>query len=267
MDDRFLLHPSTLESCDWREYRLVMPTISVGQVGQLAIDLLLNNLHNKLRRVGIIYSDAVLPVTGVDRSGSHLCASLELYECAEHKLVILQQRAPFVKGRVPSFRRRLVEWVKRVGFVETIVFAGVSAHIRKDEELQSNVIPFRFITTDPLKREKLITEYQWKEYGVSKQQDETATATTTATTTTAFEVPGSGILKSLYEDCVEADVCLCAYIMFCNPGNTVYEAMKLIEYFNMVAGTSGGVGAMQKEMRTPASWNMPSDDIKSSYIF
>jgi len=264
MDDRFSLHPSTLESCEWREYRLVMPTISVGQVGQLAIDLLLNNLHNKLRRIGIIYSDAVLPVSGVDRSGSHLCASLELYECTEHKLVILQQRAPFVKGRVPSFRRRLVEWVKRVGFVETIVFAGVSAHIRKDEELQCNDIPFRFITTDPQIREKLVTEHQWKEYGSSKPQDETSTTTTTTAT---FEVPGSGILKSLYEDCVEADVCLCAYIMFCNPGNTVYEAMKLIEHFNTLVGTSGGVGAMRREMKTPASWNMPSDDIKSSYIF
>jgi len=269
---RFLLSPDTLTEQEWSGYRFVMPTISVGQVGQLSVDLLLNNFKNQVRKVGTVYSDAVLPVTGVDRSGTGLCSALELHVCEDHKLVILQQRSPFVKGRIPSFRRKLLAWLKRAGFVETFVLAGVSSHIRKDAELEGSL--FRFLTSNNEAREKFLNEFQWREYVITKQvesltggvnvQDEAVAKT--------LALPGSGILKSIYEDCIQEDICFSAFLIFCNPGNNIHQAVQLVEHFRQFLGIDGGGGAgggvvSGKELRMPVSWNPPSDEIKSNYIF
>jgi len=270
-DKRFLLLPDTLTTQEWTNYRFVMPTISVGQVGQLSVDLLLNNFRDRVRKIGTIYSDAVLPVAGTDRSGSGLCAALELHVCEDHRLVILQQRSPFVKGRIPAFRRKLLAWVKRVGFAETVVFGGVSSHIRKDAELEGSV--FRFLTTSNEIREKCSDEFKWREYVITKEKEGFAGETIDETTAKMLAVPGSGILKSLYEDCTQGDVCFSAFLVFCNPGNTIHEAVQVVEHFRRFIGIGGGGGGggagdpCGKNLRIPASWNPPSDDIKSSYIF
>jgi len=76
------------------------------------------------------------------------------------------------------------------------------------------------------------------------------------------------MLKSLLEDCVGGDVSLCALLMFCNPGNTVHEAMKLMEHFNMyITGREANNEKRRGEVKMPASWNLPADEIKSNYIF
>merc|ERR1712013_805251 len=203
-----------------------MPTISVGQVGQPSVDLLLNNPRDRVFRVGTIYSDAVLPVTGTDRDGARLCAALELHVCGQHQLVVLQQRSAFIKGRIPSFRRELLAWMKRAGFAECLVLGGVSSHIRKDAELEGSV--FRFLATDTATGEKLVNEFAWKEYTIVKETEEFARTPGDVSNTT-LAVPGSGILKSLYEDCVREDVCCTAFLVFCNPGNTIHEAVQLVE--------------------------------------
>jgi len=267
---RFLLSPDTLTEQEWSGYRFVMPTISVGQVGQLSVDLLLNNFKNQVRKVGTVYSDAVLPVTGVDRSGTGLCSALELHVCEDHKLVILQQRSPFVKGRIPSFRRKLLAWLKRSGFVETFVLAGVSSHIRKDAELEGSL--FRFLTSNNKAREKFLNEFKWREYVITKQVESLTGGVSVPDEAAAktLALPGSGILKSLYEDCIQEDICFSAFLIFCNPGNNIHQAVQLVEHFREFLGIAGGAGGGMvsgKELRMPVSWNPPSDEIKSNYIF
>jgi len=269
-DARFLLSPDTLIAQEWPTYRFLMPTLSVGQVGQLSVDLLLNNFRDEVCTLGIIYSDAVLSVTGIDRTGTHLVSALELFICESHKLVILQQRSPFVKGRIPTFRRKLLAWVKQAGFTEMLVLAGVSSHIRKDAELGGSL--FRFLTSNNEVREKLLKELTWREYVITKQV-ESLTGLSTCTTagvegTKTLALPGSGILKSLYEDCIEEDISFAAFLVFCNPGNTIHEAIQLVEHLRQFLGISGNVGlSAGKDLRMPVSWNPPSDEVKSNYIF
>jgi len=229
-----------------------MPTVSVGQVAQLSLDLLLNTYGDKVKKVGSVYSDAVLPITGVDRNTQNMCMALELHVCDEHKIVILQQRSPFVKGRVPSFRRQLLAWVKGCGFSEIVVLSGVSSHIRNDAELDGPGL--RFLASSNDVREKVSQEFSWREYVITKEEHGKK----------SLNLPGSGILKSLYEDCIQEDISCCALLMFCNPGNTVHESMELIKYFEQYSGTGGKNG---KGMRMPGSWNPESDEIKSNYIF
>ena len=50
--------------------------MSIGNVGQMAIDMLLFNLKDKFYKFSDVYDNAVLPVVGKDHSGN-LCQSLE----------------------------------------------------------------------------------------------------------------------------------------------------------------------------------------------
>jgi len=249
--DRFHITPETVASQKWNGYRFIMPTISVGQVGQLAIDLLLTNIGDKVTKLGVIYSSAVLPIIGRQKSDNSLCMGVELYESKEHKLIILQQRAPFVKGRIPSFRSKLLAWIKHSCFTDMLVLSGVSSHIRRDAELEGSL--FRFLTINKDLNVKLTSEYKWREYLITKSDD-----------SNSIQVPGSGMLKALYEDTMKEGISFCSFLIFCNPGNTIHEALQLVEHVQKFIGT---FDTSVKELKLPESWSLPGDEIRPNYVF
>lgn len=248
--ERFHVNPKTVASKTWDGYQFIMPAISVGQVGQLAVDLLLNNLGDKVTKIGDIYSDAVLPIIGRQEKDIGLCTGLELYESTGHKLIILHQRAPFVKGRIPSFRKKLILWLKMSAFQKVFLFTGVSSHIRQDAELSGSL--FRFLTTDTELKSKFTSDYDWREFSICKTDG-----------TNELLLPGSGILKSLQEDCIKEKISFTSFIMFCNPGNTIREAMQLVEHMLKLMN----ILDCKRALRMPGSWDMPGDELSSNYIF
>jgi len=253
-DERFHISPESIVSQKWKDHHFIMPAISVGQVGQLAVDLLLSNLGDEVTKIGDIYSDAILPIIGrQDRqTDKGLCTGLELYESKTHKLIILHQRAPFVKGRIPSFRRRLISWIKNSLFSKVFLFTGVSSHIRKDADLSGSL--FRFLTTDGELKTKFSTDYNWKEYTTKKSED-----------TNDFLIPGSGILKSLHEDCIKEEISFSSFIVFCNPGNTIREATQLVEHMLKFMNITDYDS--RRGLKMPGSWDFPGDELNSNYIY
>jgi len=250
--ERFFITPESVTSQNFNGYQFIMPAISVGQVGQLAVDLLLSNLGDKVSQIGSIYSDAILPVIGQQEKDIGLCMGLELYKSETYKLVILHQRAPFIKGRIPSFRTKLISWIKSACFNKVFLFTGVSSHIRKDAELVGSL--FRFLTTDEELKKKFTSEYNWREYVIKKSDD-----------SNEFQIPGSGILNSMYEDCSKEKISFSSFIMFCNPGNTIREAMQLVEHVMKFMDIS--VSDCKRGLKMPQSWNLPGDEPSSNYIY
>ena len=51
------------EEADWSEYTFVFPTISIGNIGQLASDLLISSLSNT-NKAGYLITDLVQPIVG-----------------------------------------------------------------------------------------------------------------------------------------------------------------------------------------------------------
>ncbi len=107
-------------STRWRTC-LVQPGESVGNVGQLAVDLLIATCGG-MRLVGYLESPFVQPVAGLDafRSDGTLHLALELYEDAERGLFVLQQRAPTLRGCAAQFAAQLADWLHSSGFSEVI---------------------------------------------------------------------------------------------------------------------------------------------------
>ena len=82
---------------------LVLPVVAVGNVAQLAADLLINSL--RLPRVARLADDALLPAAG-HRGYAHvegLASAMELYAGPGASVAVVQQRAG---GRRPARRPR-----------------------------------------------------------------------------------------------------------------------------------------------------------------
>ena len=83
-------------------HSLVLSCVSVGNVGQLAVDVLLASLQaaGQLELLSQLHHPAVIPVVGADpiQAGADLTCGLQLYRSAQHKLLILQVRSGLLPG-------------------------------------------------------------------------------------------------------------------------------------------------------------------------
>lgn len=62
MEDKFVKFN---ESADWSNYTIIFPCVSVGNIGQLAVDLLISSLPNT-QKCGYLISSLVQPIVGYD---------------------------------------------------------------------------------------------------------------------------------------------------------------------------------------------------------
>ena len=94
------------------------PAVTIGNVGQLAVDLLISTA--KLPLVGYLESRHVLPCFGLDafRHNGGPATALELYLDARRRVLVLQQRAPAVTGCQRRFAEELLDWVQRTGLTK-----------------------------------------------------------------------------------------------------------------------------------------------------
>ncbi|XP_037091254.1 proteasome assembly chaperone 2-like [Pollicipes pollicipes] len=97
---------------DLTGYTLVLPSVSVGNVGQLAVDLLLHNLA--CIYVGAFSHPSVQAVVGSmpdDSTGvPRLMTAVEAYVCKDKQLFVIQIRSPISpEGRL-SLLDDLVAW-------------------------------------------------------------------------------------------------------------------------------------------------------------
>jgi hypothetical protein len=115
---------------------LIIPVISIGNAGQLAVDMLLASLQPSLRRVGFLDCPHVLPLAGVGATATGggeataakkgkrgkgaavaqqqqlLHVSVEVFHDADRRLTIVQQRAPVAPGMHAVHCSALAAWIE-----------------------------------------------------------------------------------------------------------------------------------------------------------
>jgi hypothetical protein len=52
------------ESADWSDYTFVFPSVCIGNIGQLAIDLLISSTLTNSQKAGYLVTDLVQPIVG-----------------------------------------------------------------------------------------------------------------------------------------------------------------------------------------------------------
>ena len=61
MENKFYKFAET----DWSEYSFIFPSVSIGNIGQLATDLLISSLSNT-QKAGYLITELVQPIVGHD---------------------------------------------------------------------------------------------------------------------------------------------------------------------------------------------------------
>ncbi|KAJ1382947.1 Proteasome assembly chaperone 2, eukaryotic [Sesbania bispinosa] len=88
---------------------LILPALSIGNVGQLATDLLISSMGSE--RVGYLDDPYVLP-----------CIA---YESPSNALTIIQQRSPVIKGMMLDFAKNLADFIAGSGKKHIIVLSSL----------------------------------------------------------------------------------------------------------------------------------------------
>ncbi|GAB1607284.1 proteasome assembly chaperone 2-like [Argonauta hians] len=256
------------DSKNWSNYSLIVAAISVGNVGQLSADLVISALE--MSKAGYIYDESLLPVIGnnpytaVTTDSCSLMTGCEVYESQNQNLVVLLQRAPFVKGKQSGYRGRLVEWIKENKFKQVIILTSSAAHERLDVQLQGS--QFRFLSSPDQKsvvgrlfRDKL----KWKKLErrpCFPAPPPTGQEPTEDQKKESIYIPGGGIAKSLYTDCCDANIPVYVLLLFCSEGDNVghakYLATMLNYWMNLIPMSEGPDISPVDVWKTPPSWRL-----------
>lgn len=245
--------PSPSEFVFWEQsspmnlegYTLILPSISVGNVGQLAVDLLLNNLN--VKKAAYIHHPSIIPMVGVDpfkSECSDLTTSCQLYVCEEKKFAIIQHRAPLITAKIHSYITFMTSFIKDQKIKRTILLASSFSEFFTIDDL--NGVPIHYLTTtcdtDTIDAFKALG---WKEFSLSSKVVSSEFST----------IPGGGISKHLLENCEKEAIPLVALILICSEGNNYPEAFQTIECLNKWLSLKEDMAA--DKWQAPISWKLP----------
>ncbi|KAK6983698.1 proteasome assembly chaperone 2 [Biomphalaria glabrata] len=243
---------------------LILPCVSVGNVGQLAADLLISNFS--FERVGYIVHPSLLPCIGNNPYAvagdtlSHMTTCCEVYQNTDAKLVIMQQRAPFVKNKGKEFASWLVSWIKESHFAQVIVLTSSFAQERIDQQLSGP--PFRILLTNEMDKkfgDELKNQLSWKELERrhSLPTPSPLQICENGTGSQVLYMPGSGIAKQIFEKCQDLPVLV--LLMFVSEGDNAGDAVAMADQLNKwlklkwPQNVDTGSGT-----RNPTTWSIPS---------
>lgn len=119
-------------------YTFVIPSLAVGNVPQLAVDLIIESL--KMTKIGFAFHSAIVPVIGppafAHASETEVTTSFEAFVCEEKKLVALQLRAPVAAKLLQSFLDELVSFLQESQPSQVIILGSCFSHERHDAALK-----------------------------------------------------------------------------------------------------------------------------------
>ena len=129
---------------------LILPAISVGNIGQLAIDILLAS--TKAKKLTACYHPSLIPLVGsnpIDANSSELMTACELYktsiaQCNE-KIVLMQIRSAIVRNKSGEFLDDLLSWCNSVGIQNGNYTIKINDFMLYAATIIPNMLPCQFI--------------------------------------------------------------------------------------------------------------------------
>ncbi|XP_054710873.1 proteasome assembly chaperone 2-like [Uloborus diversus] len=230
----------------FEDYIFILPSISVGNVGQLAVDLLLNNLE--VKHVAFIEEPSILPIVGpdpFDPESTKLATSCELFQFEEKKLLIMQQRAPIIPEEISRYKDFITNFIKSHKFKKTVLLSSSFSQFFTAENLQG--VPIHYLLTSTVREEeKQFENISWRKFQLPQNVDPTETSL----------IPGGGIAAKLLKDCEEQQVPLVVLILVCSEGNNYPEALQMVKSINQWLQLKQTKDS-EEVWKIPISWALP----------
>lgn len=239
---------------DWTGFTVIIPSVSVANVPQLAVDLLISNLlqRNQAQLVGRIRSPCLRPIAGpnpYDIFSAHPSSSCEVYVTSAYRAVILQVRTPPYSETRKLFSQKLAEWIRDQGFGTILLLTSSFAQCLTELDLDNPGQVIKYMTG---------VQAAGSESEEVLQQHEVRPQTTN-TPAGPVHIPGSGFGYSLFQILKEAGHNVVMLVHYCSEGDNRPDAQKLVR----VVG-NGLLGVEDVKWVEPVSWNnMFGSEIRS----
>ncbi|CAG9793437.1 unnamed protein product [Diatraea saccharalis] len=219
-------------------FTLVIPSVAVGNVGQLACDLLISSFN--MVKLASIYDTALIPILGYDPydlNSSKLSTCCEVYKCIQRNLIVLQFRAPLVYKYAQRFLNEVVKKFKEKNVKEVVILTSSFAHVNK--HISSS--PFRFVANELYSYKNKIISLKWIEHELHD---------------TGLQIYGGGFASLLYQICTEQLLpCLVLY-KYCSEGNNIPDAYEMIHYLANLLPLFSEKTDLKSQLLEPVSWKL-----------
>lgn len=245
----------------WSDYTVVVATVGVGNVSQLACDLLVHNLNCEL--FADIDFQSLPAVVGSDPYGSSndangqmLMTTSQLYANEANHFAVVQVRAPPFPGCEKRYVLELVSFLRSASFARVIVLSSSFAMQRKDTELMESQLRYAFTESFKDADRQALETRKWPALIQYKQKVLSGSAEGTCKTT--YHLPGGGVASRLFDECSGPNgipVCLlnCFASEGDNAGDALYVVHKLSQWLNLMPEDKLA-SAAHDVWRAPSSW-------------
>uniref|UniRef100_A0A2I3H6H1 Proteasome assembly chaperone 2 n=1 Tax=Nomascus leucogenys TaxID=61853 RepID=A0A2I3H6H1_NOMLE len=211
--------PCGESSPDLAGFTFLMPAVSVGNVGQLATDLIISTL-NMSKIVGNN------PYATAEGNSTKLSINAEVYSLPSRKLVAFQLRSIFIKYKSKPFCEKLLSLVKSSGCASVIVLSSSHSYQRNDLQLRST--PFWYLLTPSMQKsvQNKIKSLNWQEMEKSwciPEIDDSEFC---------IHILGGGITKTLNDESCSKEIRMAVLLKFVLEGDNIPDALGLVKYLN-----------------------------------
>ncbi|EJD03294.1 uncharacterized protein FOMMEDRAFT_86396 [Fomitiporia mediterranea MF3/22] len=144
---------------------LIVPVVSVGNVSQLAADLLISTFE--LEQIGVFDPQDLVPVIGAREDGAGVSTPLELYGKDGKDILVIQQRSPVLKSRKAAFSTSLLAFIQENNIGAVLYLTGVDLTNRSDAQMLSPTYMFSAanspaLDTSPISLIKQLPTYKFE---------------------------------------------------------------------------------------------------------
>ncbi|KAG6572009.1 Proteasome assembly chaperone 2, partial [Cucurbita argyrosperma subsp. sororia] len=247
---------------------LILPALSIGNVGQLAVDLLVSTM--RATRIGYLDDPFVLPCIGNNAyepfPHGELALPLEVYESTSNALTLVQQRSPVIKGKMVDFAKNLADFIASYGKMHVVLLSSLDfGRWQQIDTSSGSQIHYLSSTNDDGTDDKC-EQMGWRrlqEYDPQQRRWQYLSTLTEAKATPEDDLPFDEELEegdylpslpfaSLFTFLKAKGVKVTCLFCYCSEGDNIPDAFNLAEATGKLLGLSPGGEGIQWQV--PFSW-------------
>ncbi|CAG9803056.1 unnamed protein product [Chironomus riparius] len=220
-----------LKNYNLKAFKLIIASVSTGNVGQLTADLLINSL--KMEKFALFYHTAIIPIIGpsaFNEDENELSISSEFFVSESNKILILQIRSPITSYYLESLCETIIDFVKTEEISEIIQLS--SAFSYEQHFVQNN--PFEFVAS--------------ANYTVSEN------LTANFNKSSNLQIPGCGIAIKLHNLATIKQIPSLIVYKYVSEGDNMFDSMQFAEKFNKLLDTPIIEKEGRADLKIPISW-------------
>lgn len=219
------------------DYTLLVPSVAVGNVSQLACDLLISSLN--MVKIGSVYTTAQIPVIGYDPynlKSENLTTSCEIYKSDTKKICILQIRSPLIYKYAKQFLEEVIETFNEKKIKDVIILTSSYAHEKKHILTSS----FRYVVSEGNSyMEKMKIE------DIEKYENDGD-----------LKILGGGFASLLYKICLEKSLSCLILFKYCSEGDNIPDAYDMVSKLIKVLPLFSENKDLFSQLIQPVSWTL-----------